>query len=137
MNALKLAAGAAALLALAGCMEQQGTGNVTGRNGHAADVPAVKVLGAAESCISIARIQESRVRDDWTIDFRTGGNQWYRNTLPHRCNSLGFEKAFSYSTSLSQLCSTDIIKVIASTGGGIETRGSCGLGQFTPVEMVK
>lgn len=135
MNALKLAAGAAALLALAGCMEQQGTG--TGRNGHAADVPAVKVLGAGQSCIPIAQIQESRVRDDWTIDFRTAGNKWYRNTLPHRCTSLGFEKAFSYETSLSQLCNTDIIHVINTSGGGVNTLGSCGLGQFTPVELVK
>jgi hypothetical protein len=109
----------------------------TGRNGHADDVPAARVLGAAQSCIPIASIQESRVRDDWTIDFRTGGNKWYRNTLPHRCNSLGFEKAFSYSTSLSQLCSTDIITVIGNTGGGLDTRGSCGLGQFVPVELAK
>lgn len=133
MNRARIAAGACALLLASGCTMQEGTG----RNGHAEDVPAARVLGAAASCIPIASIQESRVRDDWTIDFRTGGNKWYRSTLPHRCNGLGFEKAFSYSTSLSQLCSTDIITVIASTGGGINSRGSCGLGQFVPVELAK
>ena len=133
MNRIGMLAGAAAIIALGGCMNQQGAG----RNGHAEDVPAVRVAGEAQSCIPIASIQESRVRDDWTIDFRTGANRWYRNSLPHRCSGLGQERAFSYSTSLSQLCSSDIIRVLGSAGGEPWELGSCGLGQFVPVEMVK
>lgn len=132
MKTLTIVASALALTALSGCTQTQGD-----RNGHAADLPAARALGAAQSCIPINQISESRVRDDWTIDFRTGANHWYRNTLPHRCSGLGFEKAFSYTTSLTQLCSTDIIRVISSTGGGLDTRGSCGLGQFVPVELAK
>ncbi|RQW43519.1 hypothetical protein [Novosphingobium sp. LASN5T] len=108
----------------------------TSTDGHRRDVPAATPTGPAVSCIPLVGIRESQVRDDWTIDFRTAGNKWYRNTLPYRCSSLGFERAFSYATSLSQLCNTDIITVIA-TGGGGGPRGSCGLGSFQPVDLAK
>ncbi len=122
--------------ALAGCAAQDG--NRQASNGHGKDVPAARVVGEPVNCIPLQSIRESRVRDDWTIDFRTNGGRWYRNTLPNRCNSLGFERSFSYATSLTQLCNVDIITVIANTGGGGPmNRGSCGLGQFTPVELAK
>ncbi|MBA4354339.1 MAG: hypothetical protein C0409_06565 [Novosphingobium sp.] len=123
-----------ATAALAGCAAPDG--NQPSRKGRGSDVPAVRIVGEPVSCIQLQSIRESRVRDDWTIDFRTNGNQWYRNTLPNRCNGLGFEQAFSYATSLSRLCNVDIITVISTAGGPIN-RGSCGLGEFTPVELVK
>lgn len=124
---------AAALASCAAPASDQRAGS-----GQSKNVPAVRVVGTPVSCLPLQSIRESRVRDDWTIDFRTNGNRWYRNTLPNRCNSLGFERAFSYATSLTQLCNVDIITVIANTGGsGPINRGSCGLGQFTPVELVK
>ena len=122
--------------ALTGCAAQGGERQRN--NGHSTNTPAVKVVGEPVTCLPIQSIRESRVRDDWTIDFRTNGNRWYRNTLPNRCNGLGFDRAFSYATSISQLCNVDIITVIVNTGGpGPINRGSCGLGQFTPVELVK
>ena len=122
--------------ALTGCAAQGGERQRN--NGHSTNTPAVKVVGEPVNCLPIPSIRESRVRDDWTIDFRTNNNRWYRNTLPNRCNGLGFERAFSYATSLTQVCNVDIITVIANTGGpGPINRGSCGLGQFTPVELVK
>lgn len=120
------------LLGLAACTPMD---KAASNNGHARDLPAARAVGAAQSCIPIAQISDSRVRDDWTIDFRMSGNRWYRNALPYRCNSLGFERTFSYETSLSQLCSTDIIRVIQTNP--VMVRGTCGLGQFQPVELVK
>ena len=101
------------------------------------DVPAAIETGKPVSCIPIRSIQESRVRNDNVIDFRVSGKKWYRNTLPYSCPSLGFEEAFSYSTSLSQLCSVDIISVLRRTGGHLDRGASCGLGQFQPVEIAK
>jgi hypothetical protein len=121
-----------AVLALGAC----GPRPIVGNDGHAVNVPVAVPAGKPVSCISLAQIQESRVRDDWTIDFRVSGTKWYRNSLPNRCYSLGFEKAFSYKTSLSQLCSVDIITVFASGQGG-GPRGACGLGQFQPVTLAK
>jgi hypothetical protein len=84
---------------------------------------------ATRSCVDLARISEARVINDRTIDFHMRDGTLLRNNLPNSCPSLGFEKAFTYSTSISRLCSTDIITVI-HTGGGPRTGASCGLGQF-------
>ncbi len=143
MNApirLKSLACAAAVLALAACANPAATGGAqsasSNLNGHAANLPAAKSVGPSVSCIPLATVRESRVRDDWTIDFKAGGKLWYRSVLPYRCNGLGFERAFTYNTSIAQLCSQDIITVFQQSGNG-GPRGSCGLGQFQPVELVK
>ncbi len=96
----------------------------------AADVPP-KATAITRSCVELNRIREARVVDDRTIDFYLSGRQVLRNTLPNACPQLGFEKAFTYSTSLSQLCSVDIITVVIQ-GGGPRTGASCGLGAFVP-----
>ena len=100
-------------------------------------VPEAVSTGAPVSCLNLQSIRESRVRSDQVIDFRTNGNKWYRNTLPHSCPSLGFEERYSYATSLSQLCSVDIITVLHSYGGGLSRGAGCGLGKFQPVDLPK
>ena len=92
--------------------------------------PAPKAAAVdTRSCVDLSRISEARVINDRTIDFHMRDGTVLRNNLPNSCPSLGFEKAFTYSTSISRLCSTDIITVI-HTGGGPRTGASCGLGQF-------
>ncbi len=98
-------------------------------------VPVATPSGKPESCINLP-IRESRVRDDRTIDFFTGGRV-YRNTLPYGCPGLSSERAFSYETSLSRLCSTDIITVLQRAGGSLMRGASCGLGQFQPVTGIR
>ena len=122
-----------AVLALAGCAPVAGGGD----DGHGKNVPAARPNGKALNCIPITGIQESRVQDDWTIDFHDHGRQWYRVTLPQRCNGLGTYRAFKYETSLSELCNTDIITVMEFGGPGGGPRGSCGMGMFQPVEIGK
>lgn len=96
--------------------------------------PAATPTGKPEGCIPLSAIRETRVRDDHTIDFiMRGRNRVYRNTLPNSCPSLGFEQRFSYATSLSQLCSTDIITVLYSSP--LQRGASCGLGSFQPVAL--
>ncbi|OHC99573.1 MAG: hypothetical protein A2095_01750 [Sphingomonadales bacterium GWF1_63_6] len=101
----------------------------------AKDKPAPYVAkGEAVNCIPIQLIRSTNVRDDRTIDFVTNGRKIYRNILPNSCPSLGFEKRFSYRTSISQLCSVDIITVLWNTGPGLQPGASCGLGKFQPME---
>ena len=89
--------------------------------------------GKPVDCISLPSIRSTNVRDDQTIDFILNGNKVYRNTLPNKCPSLGFERRFSYRTSLSQLCSVDIITVLYSAVPGLQRGPSCGLGKFQPM----
>jgi hypothetical protein len=96
----------------------------------------LRPVGKAVDCVQIRQIQSTEVRDDSTIDFKMLGGKIYRNTLPNSCPSLGFEEKFMYKTSLSQLCSVDIITVLHNMGGGIDRGASCGLGKFQPMEKV-
>ena len=97
-------------------------------------IPAATPSGAPVNCIPIVSIEQSLVRSDRVIDFVTRGrDRVYRVTLDQPCPELGFEQRFAYGTSLSQLCSTDIITVFQTTP---PMRGaSCGLAPFQPVSL--
>src|SRR6476469_716777 len=101
------------------------------------DIPEATPSGDAVDCLYLPQIRETRVRSDNVIDFYTTGGKVYRNTLPGSCPSLGFEERFSYATSLSQLCSVDIITVLQTAGGSLQRGASCGLGKFQPVQLAK
>ena len=120
---------ALAMLALTGCQQ---TAQSTTRPSRA---PAARVVGEAVNCIPLTQIRTSRVHDDFTIDFEMGGRKLYRNTLPNSCPGLGFEASFTYETSLSQLCSVDIIYVLRHTGAMLQRGAGCGLGKFVPIEL--
>ena len=90
-------------------------------------------VGKPVDCIPLSSIRSTNVRDDQTIDFILNGNKVYRNILPNKCPSLGFEKRFSYRTSLSQLCSVDFITVLYNAGPALQPGASCGLGKFQPM----
>lgn len=92
--------------------------------------------GKPVTCVQLRQIRSTDVRNDKTIDFHMLGGKIYRNTLPHSCPGLGFEEKFLYKTSLSQLCSVDIITVLHTTGGGLDRGPSCGLGKFQPMKKV-
>jgi len=99
-------------------------------------LPEATPAGKPESCIPIRSIRESRVRNDQVIDFVLNNGKIYRNTLPQSCPQLGFEQRFTYTTSLSRLCSVDIITVLYTTPN-LSRGASCGLGQFQPVTLAK
>ena len=130
---------AAGLVVLSSC---------TADNSHRAPVAAASVSSpsspvknttgkpaSGRSCVQLSQIRETRVVDDRTIDFILRDRTVLRNTLPYACPNLGFERAFSYATSLNELCSVDIITVI-NNGGGPRIGASCGLGAFVPYTPV-
>lgn len=102
-------------------------------SGPPRQVAALTPTGEAKSCVLIQNIRETRVIDDQTIDFYTRDNQVLRNRLPNSCPQLGFERAFTYTTSITQLCNVDIITVLLTTSP-LQRGASCGLGKFTPID---
>ena len=92
----------------------------------------VAATGPEQMCVLVQSIRSTQVRDDQTIDFFMRDGTVLRNTLPARCPQLGFERAFSYSTTIPQLCSVDIITVLVQAGR-VRQGASCGLGKFTPI----
>jgi hypothetical protein len=100
----------------------------------ASAVPPARVVGDPVSCIQLTDARNSEVRDDYTIDFMRNSREGWRNVLPNRCPGLASRDAFTYETSLSQLCSTDIIYVL-ETAGGLHRGAGCGLGRFVPIVL--
>ena len=96
-------------------------------------IPEATLAGDAISCVTLRNISSTKVHGDSTIDFHMSGGKVYRNTLPNSCPNLGFQESFLYKTSLSQLCSVDIITVLQSPG--LSQGASCGLGKFQPVKL--
>jgi hypothetical protein len=96
--------------------------------------PEPVVTGPAVNCINLRNIRGTKVIDDKTIDFHMNGGKVFRNTLPYRCPQLGFERAFGYQLSISQLCAVDVITVIVQ-GSGSMRGATCGLGMFTPISF--
>ena len=98
-------------------------------------VPEAIPDGEPVSCLRTTDIQSSHVRSDSVIDFETRARKFYRVTLPQGgCPGLGFEERFSYTTTIAQLCSTDIITVLYSSPP--QTGASCGLSEFQPIKLV-
>ena len=117
----------AVLIPLAACQQQVDNAPL-----HRA--PAIEALGPGVNCIQTSRIGETKVHDDFTIDFHMIDGTIYRNQLPNRCPSLGFEERFGYRTTTGRLCNVDVITVLYSDG----QRGpGCGLGTFLPVRINK
>jgi hypothetical protein len=94
--------------------------------------PQPVATGPSVNCILIQNIRSTNVVDGATIDFKMKGGTTYRNTLPLGCPMLGFERAFSYVTSQSRLCSVDLITVFVQGNPNL-TGATCGLGKFTPI----
>ncbi|KQM14767.1 hypothetical protein [Novosphingobium sp. Leaf2] len=100
--------------------------------------PAATQIGAAVDCLSVTRFNNTRIRDDRTIDFFGGaGNQIWRVTMPNGCPGLKSAGTFSYETSLTQLCKQDIIYPLQQLGGSYQRMGGCGMGAFVPVKLAK
>jgi len=100
--------------------------------GSKRELAEVTPIGPAKMCLQLQDIRNTNVIDDQTIDFITRNGDVYRNRLPNSCPQLGFERGFSYATSITQLCSVDIITVLIQ-GQPMMRGASCGLGQFTPI----
>ena len=85
-----------------------------------------------ENCIPIQHISNISVLGKQHIVFEMQPGKNYLNTLARSCNGLRKDKPIMYKTSISQLCSLDIIHVLESYGGGYQQGAACCLGKFSP-----
>ena len=94
---------------------------------------AGRVAGKPVSCIALNRLGPSQTVDRTAIIYGQG-RTLYLNRLPHGCPGLTHFTYPVVKTSLSQLCSTDILTIVDQ--GSHMTMGSCGLGEFVPYTKV-
>src|SRR5690242_19284294 len=76
---------------------------ITARPLSPAEEAQVQPAGKPVHCLSTYQIDETRVRDNQTIDFVMKSGKVYRNRLPYSCSNLGFEERFAYSTGTQEL----------------------------------
>jgi hypothetical protein len=110
-------------------------GGAVALSGKKAPEP-VRAVGEPKSCVNISQIRSTKVVDNNNIDFRMAGGKTYRNALPQSCPGLKFEDRFSYRTSINQLCSVDIVRVLHTQGGQLTEGAGCGLGEFQQIEKI-
>lgn len=91
------------------------------------------IVPGTVDCVSLARIDRTKIVNDSTILFYMLGPDVYVNNLPRRCNGLKRMDGFSYETSIGRLCSVDIIRGLRNVGGEFVPGVACGLGQFVPI----
>ncbi|MFN8624733.1 MAG: hypothetical protein U0587_01930 [Candidatus Binatia bacterium] len=90
--------------------------------------------GKRENCIPLGAIRETRVLGDSSVLFLMAGGVVYLNEMPQPCPILEPPtRSFTYDTSLSKLCNTDIVTV-TDPGSSVPRLGTCGLGQFELLE---
>lgn len=109
-----------------------GAAAVAEEHGDSGEDEELEVPGTRE-CVSLVRIDRTRIVNDQTILFYMLGPDVYVNYLPRRCNGLKRTDAFSYATSLSQLCHLDVIRGLRNFGGQLSPTVACGLGKFVPI----
>ena len=92
-----------------------------------------RVPGKPVSCVQLNQLGPSQTVDRTAIIYGQG-RTLYLNRLPHGCPGLTHFTYPVVTTSLSQLCSADILTIVDQ--GTHMTMGSCGLGEFVPYTRV-
>ncbi len=110
-----------------------GTIAVAAEQGDTGDEAEELEVPGTRECVGLRSIDRTRIVNDQTIVFYMLGKDVYVNYLPRRCNGLKRTDAFSYETSLSQLCHLDIIRGLRNFGGSLSPTVACGLGKFVPI----
>lgn len=83
-----------------------------------------------ENCVTVNRIQRTRIVDDNNILFYMRGGAIYRNYMPRKCPRLKREDSFTYDVRTNSLCNVDIIYVLERFGSSLQRGPACGLGMF-------
>lgn len=111
---------------LAGCAT---TTSEPVNDGAAKRLAGLQRTGEKQTCLSLAVINEITAVDEKTLLIRSGANNWYVSDLGSRCRGVVNQgNRIEYTTSLSQLCRNDILRIVDNANGFLT--GSCGMGSF-------
>ena len=99
----------------------------------AARLAQFEQTGEFETCLGLREITQITPVTETKLLVKVGAGKYYLNETTSRCNraTSGFTR-LEYTTSLSQLCRNEIIRVVDNSGGF--TAGGCSLGSFERLE---
>jgi len=120
----------AALLLIAGCAAQQGSGRSAAAGDAAATIEG-RTAGTDLGCVSTHELRGSRpLARGAGILFEGRGDVVYLNRPSGGCPGLSEDVALSTSTPAGRLCAGDVVHAFDRASG--VAHGSCTLGPFTP-----
>lgn len=95
--------------------------------------------GESQLCLSMSRIQDIDVLDDWTLLIEMPGHTYYVTHMPRQCPQLAFEDEFTYTITANQLCHDDTITVRVSRIRPFSgtTGATCALAKFEELREKK
>jgi hypothetical protein len=86
-----------------------------------------------EYCLSLIRIDDSKILDSRHMLFTMTDKSMYLNTLPRNCAGMDPGDTYTFRTSLNRLCHQDVITILHPGGHYMIPGVSCGLGMFERV----
>lgn len=107
-------------------------GAYAGEDGDAA-IAMADEADDVRRCVKLYRVDRTDIIDDRNILFYMRNGEVLHNQLPRRCPGLRSADAFSYRTSLNELCNVDVITVIRPALRDFDRGATCGLGEFRPI----
>ncbi len=127
---------ALSLLPLAGCMAEPPMELSAEAQTELAAVTEGREAGPPRSCVPQRDLAGNRSVGDAAIVFQTRSrNLVYVNRPAAGCPEIRSGYALRTRTTINQLCSGDIVEVFDPVSGF--SRGSCGLGEFTPYRRMR
>jgi hypothetical protein len=97
---------------------------------------AGRVAEAPQNCVPQRDLRDNTSFGEGAIVFTTPSNSLiYVNRPPGGCPRMGAGRAIRTRTTISQLCSGDIVDVFDNASG--TPLGSCSLGEFTPYRRLR
>lgn len=92
-----------------------------------------RLVGEETDCIQTLQIAQTYIRSPEIIDFRLRDGRMFRNELRQSCPLLDRPtRAIGYDGARNQLCAINVVTVLPPAPGGLS--GTCGLGQFQPID---
>ncbi|KQX25368.1 MULTISPECIES: DUF6491 family protein [unclassified Sphingomonas] len=92
---------------------------------------AGRTAGAPVSCVTMRRIQSTRIVDETAVIYKESSRRWYVNQLDRgRCALLQPNRVLITQRTTGQLCGNDLVTIAEQTSP--ITYGACGLGEFVP-----
>jgi hypothetical protein len=89
--------------------------------------------GETTACIGLRQISQITPVTESTFLVRVGAGDYYANDVSGRCNGATRNSTrLEYSTTLSELCRNELIRVI-DNATGVQV-GGCGLGSFEKLQ---
>lgn len=122
---------AAAVIGAAGCATVESDAEASSKAEER--LAAFDRTGEERTCLSLRAVNRITPLDERNFLVRVGVSDYYLNETNGRCG--GADSTFNrlqYTTSLSQLCRNEIIRVVDNSTGF--TVGSCSLGSFERLE---